>query len=82
MEYIDGLMEKYITENTNIKRVMVKDTRGYQMATTIAENGRMTFHGEMESVKKTDNYILLNTKKASSSAEVNYRGLLSRNECY
>jgi hypothetical protein len=82
MEYADGLMEEYIMENSNRLRVMVTDTRERQMVIFIAENGRMTLDGERESVKKTDNYTLLNTKKASALAKVNYRRLLSRNECY
>ena len=82
MEYTDGLMEEFITENGNRIRQMVTDMRESQMATTIAENGRMTTNGERESDKKTDNYTEKNLKKASSSVEVNYRRLLSRNECY
>ena len=65
MEYTGGLMEEYITENTKRISRMVKDTRGSKMALNIAENGRMTFYGERESNKKTENYTALNMNKAT-----------------
>jgi ketol-acid reductoisomerase len=39
MEYSGGLMEMYITENTNRMRELVKDIRDGHMAHNIAENG-------------------------------------------
>ena len=42
MEYTDGLMEKYITENKNRIIEMDKDIRGGQMAMNTAETGRIT----------------------------------------
>jgi hypothetical protein len=70
MEYTDGLMEMYITENGKRINSMVKDTRGRQMVLNIAENGRITCNMERESNKKTENYIELKMNKTSSSAEV------------
>ena len=47
MEYTDGLMEEYITENTNRVNMMVKDIRGGQVvAMNIGESGRITSNGE------------------------------------
>jgi hypothetical protein len=65
MEYTDGLMDQYITENKKRINRMVKDTRGGQMALNITENGRMTCNMERESNKKTENYTALNMMKAS-----------------
>jgi hypothetical protein len=56
MEYTDGLMEKYITENTNRVRKMVKDIRGGQMAMNIGESSRITCNGERESNKRREYY--------------------------
>ena len=69
MEYTDGLMEVYITENTNRKIKMVKDTLGGQVAMNISENSRIICNGERESNKKTDNYTEFNMIKTSASAE-------------
>ena len=48
MEYPDGLMEKYIMENTNSIIKKVKDITSGQMAMNIAENARMACNGERE----------------------------------
>jgi hypothetical protein len=72
MEYTDGLMEEYITENVNRIRKMDKDITGGQMEMNIGESKRMTCYGERESNKRTDYFTETNTKKASASAEVKY----------
>ena len=42
MEYTDGLMDQYITENTNRVIKMVKDIRGGQVVTNTGESGTIT----------------------------------------
>ncbi len=55
MEYTDGQVEEYITENTNRVIMMVKDIRGGQVvAMNIGESGRMTSNGERESHKRRE----------------------------
>jgi hypothetical protein len=49
MEYTDGLMDQYITENTNRIINMVKVIRGGQMEKNIGESGRITRNVERES---------------------------------
>jgi F0F1-type ATP synthase beta subunit len=82
MEYTDGLKDQYTTENTKRIISMVTDIWDGQMAMNIAENGRTISNRERESKKKKVNYTQLNMKKASCRAVVNYRRLMSRNECY
>ncbi len=57
MEYTDGLMDQYITENGNRVIKMVKDIRGGQMmAVNIGESARITRDGERESHKRREYY--------------------------
>ncbi len=66
MEYTDGLMEKYITENTNKAIKMVKDIRGGQVvAMNIGESGRMVSDGEKESNKRREYSTETHMKMAS-----------------
>jgi hypothetical protein len=76
MEYTDGQVEMYITENGNRIRKMAKDIRGGQMEMNIGESSRMTCDGERESNKRTEYCTETSTKKASSSAGVKYSELL------
>ena len=55
MEYTDGLMVQYITENTNRVNKMVKDIRDGQIRMNIGESTRMTSNGERESKKRREN---------------------------
>ncbi len=48
MEYSDGLMDQYITENTNRVIEMVKDITGGQMEMNIGESTRIASNGERE----------------------------------
>jgi hypothetical protein len=83
MEYTDGQVGMYITENGNRKRKMAKDTRGGQMDKNIGESTRKTSNGERESNKRTEFYTETNTKTTSAPAEVKYSELLyslSRNK--
>jgi hypothetical protein len=83
MEYTDGQVEEYITENGNRVIKMAKDIKGGQMAMNIGESTRMTCNGERESNKRTEYYTMSNTKKKSSSAGFHYSELLqslSRNK--
>jgi hypothetical protein len=76
MEYTDGLMEEYITENGNRIRKMAKDITGGQMEMNIGESTRITSNGEKESHKRREYYTEKNTKKGSSSVEVKYSEML------
>ncbi len=71
MEYTDGQVEEYITENKNRVIKMAKDIRGGQVAVNIGESGRMTIHGERESQKRREYSTELLLKMANSSAGVN-----------
>jgi hypothetical protein len=49
MEYTDGLMDQYITENTNMIIKMATDIEsGQAAAMNIAENGRIACYGGKE----------------------------------
>ena len=66
MEYTDGLMDQYITENGNRVIEMVKDITGGQVAMNIAETGRITSNGEKESHKRREYCTETHMKMASS----------------
>ena len=76
MEYTDGLMEQYITENGNRIIKMAKDISGGQMAMNIGESTRMTCYGERESNKRTEYFTETSMMESSSSAGVKYREIL------
>ena len=76
MEYTDGLMEEYITENGNRIIKMAKDISGGQMAMNIGESSRMTRYGEMEYSKRREYFTETNTKKTRSSEEFQYNEIL------
>jgi ribosome-associated protein YbcJ (S4-like RNA binding protein) len=82
MEYTDGMMEEYITENTNRIRKMAKDIKGGQVEMNIGESGRITCNGERESNKRKKYFTETSMMESRSSAEVKYSDLiksLSRN---
>jgi hypothetical protein len=82
MEYTDGQVEMYITENGNRVTKMAKDIRGGQMEMNIGDSTRIISDGERESHKRREYYTEKNTKKASARAGVKYSDLiksLSRN---
>jgi hypothetical protein len=78
MEYTDGQVEMYITDNGNRIIKMAKDISGGQMEMNIGGSTRMTRNGERESHKRRENYTMSNPKKTSSSAEVKYHEVLQK----
>jgi hypothetical protein len=76
MEYTDGLMEEYITENGNRITKMGKDITKEQMAMNIGESTRMAWNGEKESNKRKEYFTETSMMESSSSAEVKYSELL------
>jgi hypothetical protein len=77
MEYTDGQVEMYITENGNRIRKMAKDISGGPLDKNIGESGRMKCNGEREYSKRVEYFTETNTKKASASAGVKYSELKS-----
>ncbi len=76
MEYTDGEVEQYITENINWVIKMDKDITGGQMAMNIMESSRVTRDGDRESHKKTDYFTETHLKITSASAGLNILWLM------
>ena len=70
-EYTDGQKEMFIMEDTSRIRRMVMGITGFHLALNTTESSRIARYGEMESRKRTNNYLESNMLITNFSAKSN-----------